>query len=86
MKFPDTKIGEAETNATDWLSRKVEDLQIQPQPPETSSAPIEPPLPPRIDSLAGKVIELAEKHWPKPAEPRRHATPPPIRVKPGARK
>lgn len=79
MKFPDTKIGETVTKATDWLSHKVEDLRIEP----TEAPPAEAPPLPRGVNIAGKVIELAEKHWPKPPEPRRRSTPPPIRVKPG---
>jgi len=80
MKFPETKIGESVTKATDWLSQKVEDLQIQAT--ESPAAAATPP--PRAVNIAGKVIELAEKHWPSPTELRRK-TPPPIRVKPGKR-
>jgi len=71
MKFPETKIGETVTRATDWLSQKVEDLQIHP----TQTPPIEPSLPPRVASIAEKVIEIASHR----------KTPPPIRVKPGKR-
>lgn len=84
MKFPETKIGETVTKATDWLSQKVGDLEIH--PPEVP--PIEAAPPPRVVKIAGKVIELAEKNWPMPPEPRRRApmpkaaTPPPIRVFP----
>jgi len=85
MKFPETKIGETVTKAADWLSQKVEDLQIQPT--EGTSAGAAPS--PRAMNIAGQVIEIAEKHWPKPPEPRRQTpparipVPPPIRVKPG---
>jgi len=79
MKFPETRIGETVTKSADWLSQKIEDLQIQ-----TAETPrTEAPPPPRAVNIAGKVIEIAEKHWPFPPEPRR--TPPPIRVKPGKR-
>src|SRR6185503_3756186 len=30
MKFPETRIGDTVTKATDWLSGNVEDLQIKP--------------------------------------------------------
>jgi carbonic anhydrase len=80
MKFPDTKIGETVTKATDWLSQKVEDLQVQPP----AATPAKPPPVQRAVNIAGKVIDLAEKHWPRPPEPRRK-TPPPIRVHPGKR-
>ena len=84
MKFPETKIGETVVKATDWLSSKVEDLQIKP-----GEAAAEPPPPTsRLANIAGQVIEIAEKHWPSPPESRRRVAPripvpPPIRVKPG---
>lgn len=86
MKFPETKIGETVTKAEDWLARKVEALQIQ--PPE---APPTEPSPSPIHNVAEKVIQYAEKHWPKPDEPFRRnppgppriPVPPPIRVRPG---
>lgn len=87
MKFPETKIGETVTKATDWLAHKVEDLQIHPsEAPPTEVA--EPPS--KVASVAGQVIELAQKHWPKPEpqRPRSSGTvppkipvPPPIRVR-----
>ncbi|MFO1515124.1 MAG: carbonic anhydrase [Verrucomicrobiota bacterium] len=73
MKFPDTKIGETVTKATDWLSQKVGDLEIHP----AEAPPTETALPPRVVNIAGKVIDLAEKHWPMPPEPRRRTSPPP---------
>jgi hypothetical protein len=85
MKFPDTKIGETVAKGADWLSHKVEDLQIK----RTEATPTETEPPASVASIAGKVIELAEKHWPQTPEERRRAapsripTPPPIRVKPG---
>jgi len=87
MKFPETKIGETVTKATDWLAHKGEDLQIHPsEAPPTEVA--EPPS--KVASVAGQVIELAQKHWPKPEpqRPRSSGTvppkipvPPPIRVR-----
>lgn len=91
MKFPETKIGETVVKATDWLSQKVEDLQIQPNeapPPEVA----EPPS--KMRNVAGQVIELAQKHWPRPepqhpkssgAVPPKIPVPPPIRVRPKSR-
>lgn len=87
MKFPETKIGETVTKATDWLAHKVEDLKIQ---PEDSPAP-ESAQPPRNPmTVAGQIIELAEQHWPKPQPKPRSSSgvppkipvPPPIRVRP----
>jgi carbonic anhydrase len=81
MKFPDTKIGETVAKATDWLSQKVGDLEIQPT--ATSSAETGPPS--RALNIAGKMIEIAEQHWPKPSEPARRAVPPKIPVPPPIR-
>lgn len=87
MKFPETKIGETVTKATDWLAGKVEDLKVQPGAP----APLESAEPPsKAMSVAGQVIELAQKHWPKPEQrprspaalPPKIPVPPPIRVRP----
>jgi carbonic anhydrase len=74
MKFPETKIGETVTKAEDWLARKVESLQIQ----SKEAPPTEFALPPKAINIAARVIDLAEKHWPKPAEGgQRPASPPP---------
>ena len=84
MKFPETQIGETVTKATDWLSQKVGSLQMQPmEAPPTAFA-----LPSKAINIAARVIDLAEKHWPKPAEggqrpsllPPKIPIPPPIRV------
>jgi carbonic anhydrase len=79
MKFPDTKIGETVTKAEDWLARKVESLQLPPMAaPPTELAP-----PPKIMNIAARVIDIAEKHWPKPATPGQNPPiPPPIRGRP----
>ena len=86
MKFPETRIGETVTKATDWLSSKVEDLQIK--PPEAAGA--QSTLKPQIANVAEQVIEIAKQHWPKPEESRRRLppripVPPRIQVKPGKR-
>lgn len=85
MKFPETKIGETVTKSTDWLSQKIEDMQMHPVETPPADAP---PLT-RAVNIAGHIIELAEKHWPKPAEsgqrppPPKIPIPPPIQVRSG---
>jgi carbonic anhydrase len=76
MKFPETKIGELATKAEDWLSQKVEKLEMAiPGTPETKAA------------VAQQVVDYAKKHWPKPGEtqpptvPPKIPLPPPIRPK-----
>jgi carbonic anhydrase len=82
IKFPETKIGETVTRVGDVLAQKLEQLEVQPAPPDgpagTSTAA----------SIAEKIIQAAEKHWPRPPETSQPppATPPklptPIRPKP----
>lgn len=51
MKFPETKIGEVVTQAEDWLSKKVQQLEVKPAGMPTPSDPAAPPkvpLPPPI--------------------------------------
>jgi len=69
MKFPETKIGETVSQAADWLSHKIGELEVNPQTsePATQSSPPPPPLA-RAVSTAEKVVEFAEKHWPKAGE------------------
>jgi carbonic anhydrase len=84
MKFPETKIGETVTHAGDWLSQKIETLKLQPQ----EAPPTEPaPRPSTAAKVAERIVELADKHWPKaePAPPppaKKVPLPPPIRPKP----
>ncbi|HEX5222197.1 MAG TPA: carbonic anhydrase [Verrucomicrobiae bacterium] len=86
MKFPETRIGETVSKATDWLSSKVEDLQTKP-----AETPIgQPTATSPVANIAEQVIEIAKQHWPKPEDPRRRVPPripgpPPVRVKPGQR-
>lgn len=89
MKFPETRIGEAVTQATDWLGHKVEDLKLaaaEPAAPPTESAPAPAP---KVVNIAKTVVDLAKKHWPQPPSPGRRPPkiplPPPIRVRPGAK-
>ncbi|HMW03382.1 MAG TPA: hypothetical protein PKE58_24790, partial [Acidobacteriota bacterium] len=64
---------EAVTKAEDWLAQKVESLQAKPaepgSPPSTAA------------SIAGHIVELAEKHWPQ--TPTKGNRPPPPLPKPG---
>ena len=86
MKFPETKIGESVTKATDWLSQKMDDFKIH-----TSDVPpteIAPPPQSKVATVAGQVIEIAQKHWPKVPEPKirtKHPAPPKIPVPPPIR-
>jgi len=81
MKFPETKIGETVMKAEDWLSKKIEDLEIKPprspaHPPERSAA-----------TVAKKVVEIAARHWPRPEDAPPHLPkPPPIRPRMTLRK
>ena len=84
MKFPETKIGETVTKATDWFAHRVEELKVQPE----SAPPTETAPPPKVKNVAGQVIEVAQKFWPRPeqrakgaAVPPRIPSPPPIRVR-----
>lgn len=86
MKFPETRIGETVTKAEDWLSKKIEALEVKPA--ETAEAA--PPS--TAANIAQQIIEVAEKHWPQPpapksrpagaASPPKIPLPPPIRVRP----
>jgi len=72
MKFPEGKIGELATKAEDWVSQKVEKMEAAiPGTPETKA------------TVAEKVIEYAEKHWPNPSgeKPPKIPLPPPLRPK-----
>jgi carbonic anhydrase len=85
MKFPETKIGEAVTSATEWLSEKLDRMEL-PTAGQTGAAE------PGARSIAEKMLEAAERHWAPtkhlPGTPPRlpkAAVPPPIRVRPGNR-
>jgi carbonic anhydrase len=86
MKFPETKIGETVTKAEDWLSQKIGQLEVKPTQGEAH--PTSPGGQPSAIGIAQQIVEVAEKHWPKPAEPKARPgsppkipLPPPIRVK-----
>jgi len=75
MKFPEGKIGELATQAENWVAQKVEQAEAAlPGTPETK------------ETLAQKVVDFAEEHWPKPSgptppRPPKLPLPPPIRPK-----
>jgi carbonic anhydrase len=69
MKFPEAKIGEMAAKAEDWMKQKALKVeQALPGTPEQKAA------------IVNKVVEAAEKHWPKPPSvPPKITVPPPIR-------
>ena len=74
MKFPEGKIGEMATKAEDWVAHKVEKFELAvPGALEAKAAVVQ------------KVVEYAEKHWPKPAGGRSPALPPKIPLPPPIR-
>jgi carbonic anhydrase len=69
MKFPEGKIGELATKSGDWLPHQAEKIETAPTgTPDTKA------------DVAKRVVDYAEKHWPKPPK---IPIPPPIRPKPG---
>jgi carbonic anhydrase len=85
MKFPETKIGETVTKAEDWLSKGIGKLKMLPSEESGTGSTLE-----SAANVAEKVVELAEKHWPKPEElaktPPKIPHPPPIRPRMSMRK
>jgi len=82
-KFPETKIGEVATKVGDWLSQKVGELEVKPEPGEARK-PVE-----KAVNIAKQVVEFADTHWskageePAPISPPRPKIPlpPPIRLR-----
>ena len=71
IKFPETKIGDTVTQAEDWLSGKVHELQTAP-----------PSVPPEIPvRQASAKAWLREKERAKPGVPPKISLPPPMRPK-----
>ena len=66
IKFPETKIGETVTQAEDWLSGKVHQLQTEP-PAATPAAPPEIP-----------VLQASARAWLRDKEHAKAAVPPKI--------
>ena len=79
MKFPETKIGETVTKAADWLSQKVESLKMEPADPaaEPPSGKVRV-----VKNIAGELVEIVEKHWPKEKEAARRPLPLPPKIPP----
>ena len=75
IKFPETKIGETVTQAEDWLSGKVHQLQTEP-------AAATPAAPPEIPALqASARAWLRDKEHAKPAVPPKIPGPQVVRPK-----
>jgi len=72
IKFPETQIGEAATQAADWLSQKLAEMEIKPPADQQAAGPS-----PTVVKLTEKVVEFADKHWPKPPAGSGQAAPPP---------
>ena len=82
MKFPEGKIGEFATKATDWLA--TEAAKLEPGVAETMQKVA--PVAESVQNVAGQVAEFAEKHWPRPPiRAQRPTTPPKIPIPPPIR-
>jgi carbonic anhydrase len=86
MKFPEGKIGEFATKASDWLTKEA--AKLEPGMAETAQKVA--PVAESVQQVAGQVAMFAEKHWPQPPGQRRPPAlppkiplPPPIRPKTG---
>jgi len=84
MKFPEGKIGEFATKATDWLTQEA--AKVEPVVAETMQKVA--PVAESVQNVAGRVAKFAEKTWPRPAgqgqrpaAPPKLPLPPPIRPK-----
>jgi carbonic anhydrase len=75
IKFPETKIGETVTQAEDWLSGKVHQMQTGP----SAATPAAPPEIPVLQASAR--AWLREKEHAKPAVPPKIPLPQPMRPK-----
>jgi carbonic anhydrase len=86
MKFPETKIGETVVKAGDWLAKNLEQLEVKPAQTPAAS-PKEPSKLQTAAKVATRLVDIAEKHWPRPEEeapkpppaPPKLPLPPPIR-------
>ena len=77
IKFPETKIGEAVTQAEDWLSGKLQQLETKPP-----AAPAAPAAPPKIRVLqASAEAWRRERQRAKVAAPPESPAPPPLAPK-----
>jgi hypothetical protein len=77
IKFPETKIGEAVTQAADWLSEKMRELESK-QPPPTEQPAVPPKIPLvrataaawRRERQRAKTVARPETPSPEPARPK----------------
>jgi len=82
MKFPEGKIGEFATKATDWLA--TEAARLEPGVAETMQKVA--PMAESVENVAGQVAAFAQKNWPRPTQPgQRPAAPPKIPLPPPIR-
>jgi hypothetical protein len=79
MKFPETKIGETVVKAQDWLAQKIGKWEMTP----ATSQP--PPVHEPAASVAGKMVGLAEKHWPVAGQAPPKPSPPKLPLPPAIR-
>jgi carbonic anhydrase len=89
MKFPEMKIGEAAMHVEGKLSQAAAQIGAQVQQKVV-------PVAEAVESVAGQVVEFAEKNWPKPPPIRmppsplppfkKKTPPPPIRPRPDWRR
>jgi len=84
MKFPEGKIGEFATKASDWLAQEA--AKVEPTVAETMQKVA--PVAVSVQNIAGQVAAFAQKTWPRPpgqgqqpAAPPKIPLPPPIRPK-----
>ena len=82
MKFPEGKIGEFATKATDWVAQEA--AKVEPAVAETMQKVA--PIAESVQNVAGQVAAFAEKNWPRPpGQGQRSATPPKIPLPPPIR-
>jgi len=79
IKFPETKIGEAVTQAGDWLSEKVR--QLESKPPPTPPVPSAEPT----ASPTSRVLRATYESWRREKEKAKTAVPPKIPSPPPVR-
>jgi len=84
MKFPEGKIGEFATKATDWLTKETGQVGAEVAEVMQTVAPVAE----SVQNVAGQVAAFAGKNWPRspgqgqrPTAPPKIPLPPPIRPK-----
>ena len=82
MKFPEGKIGEFATQATDWVAQEA--AKVEPAVAETMQKVA--PVAESVENVARQVAAFAQKNWPSPrGQMQRPATPPKIPIPPPIR-